>query len=205
MKALPIPTALVIALFVAGCSSSEQVSVGSEQRGSADQATGSALDASTGSASNVDFSAYKTYGWASQVNDTVNATFFANDASYKRTIRDAVQQQMVTRGYTYQPTTPDLIVNFRVFEQPTEIRDNSGYGDNYWTANEYRPDDAPRNIKLDKGSIFVQLVDSKKSEVVWQGYASGLGSGEAMEKDKAKVAAAVAKVFVAYTHRGDNQ
>jgi len=203
MKSLHISSALFIALFAAGCSSSEQVAVGSEQRTSTDPQTGPYADAAAG-ASNIDFSTLKTYGWASQVNDTTTAAFFTNDTDYKRTIRDAVKQQMASRGYTYQPSSPDLLVNFRVFEQPTEIRDNSGYGDNYWTANEYRPDNTPRNIKLDKGSIFVQLVDSKKSEVVWQGYASGLNEGGSMAKDKAKVADAVAKVFVQYTHRGDN-
>lgn len=202
MKLPAFSLTLLGALLAAGCSSSEQTTVGSQERGSTAQNQSTYVDQTN---PEVDFKAFKTYSWASQVSDAKNSAYFLNDATYKNTIRDAVAHELDARGYVYQANDPDLLVNFRVFDQPTEIRDNSGYGDNYWTANEYRPSTTPTVVKLDKGSVVMQLVDRKKSEVVWQGYASGLSQGETMAKERTAVASAVNKVFAQYTYRADNQ
>ncbi|HEX8349700.1 MAG TPA: DUF4136 domain-containing protein [Hymenobacter sp.] len=199
MKPLSITFILLAACLITSCSSSEEVAVGSEQRGGYEPTNGVYNSTTT---SEANFDSYKTYGWATQVNDSTNVAFFVDDLSYKSIIRKAVAQQMAAHGYTYQPGSPDLVVNFRVFDHPTDLREDAN--DDYWTANEYRPNDALLDIKLDKGSVIVQLADRKKSDVVWQGYASGLFNGDAMNKEQTKVNQTIAKVFAEYTHRGDN-
>jgi len=190
---------------MAGCSSSEPaVVVGSDQRGDANQTSnpyGSV--SSTPTSDEVDFTKYKTYSWASQVRDERNTTYFLNDLVFKAMVRDAVDHEMVSRGYTYQATGGDLLLNFRVFEQPTEIRSNENLGNGYWNTSETYAYNPRNEVKLDRGSILVQMIDFKKSVEVWQGYASGLTNGNAFDKDKNKVYTAVGQIFDRYQYRGD--
>lgn len=110
-------------------------------------------------------------------------------------VRDAVEHEMASRGYTYQPAGGDLVVNFRSFDQPTEITSTSSLGEGYWGTGESYPFNDQHKVKLDRGSILVQLIDRKKGEEVWQGYASGLTDGNVFNKNKDKVYVAVGQIF----------
>lgn len=189
-----------VTLLTASCNETKQaVTVGADQRG---ESTSGAGYLNT-NAEEPDFSTYKTYSWASQVRDEQNNAYFLNDLIFKTMLRDAVSNEMASRGYTYTPTGGDLVVNFRVFEQPAELKtmDNSGY----WGAGESYPYNSNRfgEVKLDKGSILVQMIDRKKGVGVWQGYASGLTDGNVFDKNKDKVYSAVGAIFEKYEHRGD--
>ncbi|WP_324678062.1 hypothetical protein [Hymenobacter sp. GOD-10R] len=70
----------------------------------------------------------------------------------------------------------DLLVNFRVFEQLTKIRENS----------------EPNNV---------QFVDGKKSGMAWQGCAASLGEEDARAKAKTEVVDVVTKEFIQCAHR----
>lgn len=193
----------VFAIGLAGCSGSQPaVVVGSDQRGGNEQNTGTYVNATTGP-NDVDFRKYKTFSWASQVRDQSNTTYFLNDLLFKAMVRDAVDHEMASKGYTYQATGGDLVLNFRVFEQPTEIRTNENLGNGYWSSNEPYTYNAREEVKLDRGSILVQMIDRGKGVEVWQGYASGLTDGDAFSKDKDQVYAAVGRIFTRYQYRGD--
>ncbi|UOR06497.1 DUF4136 domain-containing protein [Hymenobacter aerilatus] len=205
MKIASLFLACGLAAGMAGCSSSEPaVVVGSDQRGDANQAVnpyGSVQ--TTPSPNDVDFTKYKTYSWASQVRNENNTTYFLNDLVFKAMVRDAVDHEMVSRGYTYSPDGGDLLLNFRVFDQPTEIRSNENLGNGYWGTSESYAYNPRNQVKLDQGSILVQMIDRRESVEVWQGYASGLTNGNAFDKDKNKVYAAVGQIFNKYQYRGD--
>lgn len=149
-----------------------------------------------------DFSKYKTYSWASQITNPQNDLYFLNDLIVKDMMRDAVEREMAAKGYTYQPTGGDLVVNFRSFDQPTEIMSNDNLGAGYWASEEPYAYDSQQKVKLDKGSILVQMIDRKKGVEVWQGYASGLTNGDAFDESHDKVYVAVGQIFKEY-HRGD--
>jgi hypothetical protein len=56
-----------------------------------------------------DFGAYKTYSWASQVDETLDAgNYFLNDLVLKADIRDGVRGELEGRGYKNEPVSPDL-------------------------------------------------------------------------------------------------
>ncbi|MBO3271006.1 DUF4136 domain-containing protein [Hymenobacter defluvii] len=205
MKITSLFLACGLAAGIAGCSGSESaVVVGSDERGDANQ-TGTPYSSvsTTDNSDAVDFTKYKTYSWASQVRDEGNTVYFLNDLVFKAMVRDAVDHEMVSRGYTYSPSGGDLLLNFRVFDQPTEIRSNENLGTGYWGANETYAYNTRNQVKLDRGSILVQMIDRNKSVEVWQGYASGLTNGNAFDKDKNKVYTAVGQIFNKYEYRGD--
>ncbi len=196
----PILLCTFFALIATGCAPENAVTVGSDQRGGVNSSVGATVPTRTSDAP--DFSAYKTYSWASQISNPQNSVFFLNDMVFKGMVRDAVEHELATRGYTYQPTGGDLVVNFRSFDEPVEISTNENLGSGYWGANESYAYNNQR-VKLDKGSIMVQMIDRNKSEVVWQGYASGLTDGNVFNKNKDKVYVAVGQIFQGYNHRAD--
>src|SRR4051812_25186207 len=78
---------------------------------------------------NTDFSHYKTFYWSSQVDNKLDPGFyFFNDLELKDRIRKAVSYELEGRGYKKTSQSPDLIVNFRVFIQPTSLKGYTGYG-----------------------------------------------------------------------------
>ncbi len=190
-----------LTLAATSCANQSGVTVGSEQRGTNPAAT--SLGYVSTSTTQPDFSKYKTYSWASQITDPQNGIYFLNDLLFKGEIRDAVDHEMAAKGYTYQPENGDLVVNFRTFDQPTEITTTENLGPGYWSANEAYPYNNRNKVKLDRGSILVQMVDRKKGEQVWEGYASGLTNGNVFDKNKDKVYVAIGQIFKGYDHRAD--
>ncbi|QJX48530.1 DUF4136 domain-containing protein [Hymenobacter taeanensis] len=189
------------ALAASGCATESGVKVGSDQLGDTNATVGTTL--ATNASDSPDFGKYKTYSWSSQISNPQNSIFFLNDLLFKRMVVDAVEHEMASRGYTYMPTGGDLVVNFRSFEQPTEIVSNDNLGAGYWGANEPYAYNAQQKVQLDKGSILLQMIDREKGLEVWHGYASGLTDGNVFDKNKDKVYVAVGQIFKEYNHRAD--
>lgn len=146
-----------------------------------------------------------TYGFASQVDNKLDeGLFFFNDLILKAEIRDAVKHELDSRGYAHTAGQPDLIVNFRVFDKPTEIQSVDQLGSTYWAAGELNGYTSPETVQLEKGSLMVHLVDRKTGKLVWQGYASGLMDGNVFTKEGNKIDEAVSLVFDRFNHRADN-
>lgn len=146
-----------------------------------------------------------TYGFSSQVDNKLDeGLFFFNDLILKAEIRDAVKHELDSRGYTQVAGQPDLLVNFRVFDKPTEIRSVDELGTNYWGAGEINGYTSPETVRLEKGSLMVHLVDRKTGKLVWQGYASGLMDGNVFTKEGNKIDEAVSLIFDKFNHRADN-
>lgn len=154
---------------------------------------------------NTDLSKYKTYTWASQVDSKMDqGMYFLNDIILKERIRNAVGYEMEGRGYRKVTQSPDLIVNFRVFDQPTTIKGYSGYGTGYWGAQEMRQSEDTTSFKLESGSLIVNVVDPKTGETVWRGFASGLMNGNVFNKEEGKIKQAVNLIYENYPVRADN-
>ncbi|HYF68327.1 MAG TPA: DUF4136 domain-containing protein [Ohtaekwangia sp.] len=145
---------------------------------------------------------YNTYYWASQIDQTLDpGYYFLNDLVLKATIRDAVKGELEGRGYKSQVSNPDLIVNFRVFDQPVTIKGYEGYGTSYWGDMEFRTADDTTSYDLEAGTLIISLVDRAAGEIVWQGFASGLINDNAFIKDEGKIREAVNLIFDQYAHR----
>lgn len=164
-----------------------------------------------------EFDTYKTFTFADQVKDLNNNQFFWDSELMKMAVANEVKAEMDALGYVYKEKDADLLLNFRVFESPVEVTgfvDN--YADeNYWGPMEIKkeaiglepsaqvrePGDA-RTYNLEEGSIFVQMVDIKKSALIWQGYVSGVvENASIMDDDEEKIAEAVELLFEEYNFK----
>jgi hypothetical protein len=147
---------------------------------------------------------FNTYAFASQVDSKLDAGFFfLNDLVLKADIRDAVKHEMDSRGYRHDPSSADLVVNFRVFDKAATIQGLEGLGSNYWSSGEADRFAMKETVNLKEGSLLVHLVNRQTGEIVWQGYASGLMDGNGFNKDKNKISEAVSMIFDSYNHRAD--
>ncbi|CCH52915.1 hypothetical protein BN8_01957 [Fibrisoma limi BUZ 3] len=153
---------------------------------------------------NTDFTKYKTYAYASQVDSKLDEGFyFLNDLVLKKRIRDAVTFAMDGRGYKYTRTKPDLLVNFRVFDKPATIKGFTGYGQRYWSNEEYRDPESATTYDVKAGTLLLSLLDMKTGQVVWQGFASGLMDGNVFNRNEDKIREAVTLIFDKYNTRAD--
>lgn len=145
---------------------------------------------------NHDFTKYKTYAFSSMVDSDLEVGFyFLNDLKLKSQIREAIQDEMMGLGYKIQKGTPDLVVNFRVFQEPVTLSGFDGYGTSYWGTNKYRQISDKATYEMKAGTLLVSLLDTKGGQVVWQGFASGLIEGDRFIKDKATIREAVNMVM----------
>lgn len=149
-----------------------------------------------------DFSEYKTFYWASQVDSWLDEGFyFLNDLTMKSMIRDAVKGELMGLGYGLQSHEPDLIVNFRVFDKPVTLKGYEGYGSSYWTDEKYREASDTTSYDVQAGTLLVSLADRESGRVIWQGFASGLIEDDAFIKDEGKIREAVNLIFEEFDQR----
>ena len=162
-----------------------------------------------------EFDNFDSYTFASHAKSP-NTDFVMKDIDLKEDIREAISDEMMAKGYEKKENA-DLLVNFRVFEEDFEmIGFETVYRDeNYWGPNELRreiigiepdaevrgPDDV-ETYQLEKGTIFVDMVNKNTGEVVWRGYASGILENN-NEKNEVQIRTAIEQLFDEYQWRGD--
>ncbi|MBA4153764.1 DUF4136 domain-containing protein [Flavobacterium sp.] len=120
---------------------------------------------------NVDFNQFKTYAFQKSGIDKVEIS----DLDKKRILR-AIDEQMTAKGFT-KSETPDLLVN--IFTKEREQVDVNqfyagwGYGWGYgW--NPYMWGGNTSVYSYVEGTLFIDLIDAKKKELIWQGQGVGV-------------------------------
>ena len=155
-------------------------------------------------AEDTDYSKYKTFDWASQVSNELDAgMYFLNDLILKAQVRDAVKSELMGLGYkkSNTPDQADLIVNFRVFDEPVTLKGSEGYGDDYWGTSAYTTISDTESYDVEAGTLLISLADRESGRVIWQGFASGLIDNNKFIKDQVKVSEAVNLAFEDYGQR----
>jgi hypothetical protein len=148
---------------------------------------------------NHDFNKYKTFDFASMVDNDLEAGFyFVNDIVLRNEIREVLGEALMSRGYSLKDSNPDLVINFRVFDQETTLKGFEGYGRTYWGNEKVRQlsDTASYNVK--PGTLLISFADKKTSRIVFQGFASGLIEGNKFIKDEVKIREAVRMILEEY-------
>ncbi|HEX6171059.1 MAG TPA: DUF4136 domain-containing protein [Chitinophagaceae bacterium] len=154
---------------------------------------------------NKDFGKFKTFAFASMIDSNLEAgLYFLNDLVFKSQLREAVQEELMGLGYRMDKKNPDLVVNFRVFEEPTTLKGFEGYGSSYWGNQKYRHISDQTTYDVKAGTLLVSLLDKKDAQVVWQGFASGLIDNDKFIKDKATIRQAVSLIMDDYGVRVNN-
>jgi len=141
----------------------------------------------------VDYSTYKTFGFYKQGVDKVEIS----DLDKKRILK-AIEENLVAKGFT-KSEKPDLLVN--IFTKSREQVDvnqfNAGWGYGWgWGWNPYWGNRTTVTTSTE-GTLFIDLIDAKKKELVWQGEGSGELTKDPEKKD-IKIREFVGKILAQY-------
>ena len=103
----------------------------------------------------------------------------------KKRILKSIEAQMLAKGFT-KSENPDILVNFftksREQVDVNAFSNNWGYGYGYgW--NPYIWGGSRTTVRMSTtGTLFIDLIDAKKKEMIWQGE----GAGEIFKNQKNK-------------------
>lgn len=122
----------------------------------------------------------------------------------KRRILRAIESELLAKGFT-KSEKPDLLVSlFTKSEQRVNVYNNSwGYGAWGWGGyGGFGPGwgwgwNQPNVSTTTQGTLYVDLIDAKKKELVWQGMGTGYLSKN-MEKKEARIKEFVSKIMEKY-------
>ncbi|VEI68088.1 Uncharacterised protein [Serratia quinivorans] len=136
------------------------------------------------------FSQYHTYGFAPEA----AGQYQTLTGKY---IQTAIKQQMEQRGYK-PSATPDLLVySSAVKQNKVQVNDSpapvgrwgyagwGGYNQTVWSYTE--------------GTLTVDLVDSKKKQLVWRGTASNTLNSDGTPASQTQIQQAVTALFATYS------
>lgn len=130
---------------------------------------------------NADFSKYKTYAYQKSGIDKVEIS----DLDKKRILR-AIDAEMSKKGYT-KSESPDLLIN--IFTKERERVDvsqyNAGWGYGWgWGWNPYMWGGRTYVSTSTEGTLYVDLIDASKKELIWQGMGTGYLTQNTHKKDE---------------------
>lgn len=153
-----------------------------------------------------DFTTYKTFAFFDPLGTDKSGYSTLVTSHFKSAAREEMQQL----GYTYSEQSPDLLVNFfSNTENRTDIRTSPsitasygyyGYRSGlYMGLPLYGSETQSRHYKV--GTLNIDVVDSEKEQLVWEGIAEGKLSKEAMANPRDAIRSAVKQIFATYpTH-----
>ncbi|WP_298900190.1 DUF4136 domain-containing protein [uncultured Psychroserpens sp.] len=146
---------------------------------------------------NAEFGKYKTFAFFKTGIDKAEIS----DLDKRRILR-AIETELLAQGYT-KSENPDLLVSiFTKSEQRVNVYNNTwGYGG--WGWGGFGPGwgwgwNQPTVSTRTQGSLFVDLIDANKKELVWQGMGTGLLTQRSVEKKEAKIKEFVTKIMQEY-------
>ena len=128
----------------------------------------------------VDFTPFKTFAFYKPGVDKVEIS----DLDKKRILR-AIEAEMIAKGFT-KSENPDLLINFftKSREQVDVNAFNNGWGYGWgYGWNPYIWGGNRTTVRTSTtGTLFIDLIDAKKKEMIWQGE----GEGEIFKNQKNK-------------------
>lgn len=144
---------------------------------------------------NVDFAPYKTYAFFKPGIDKVEIS----DLDKRRILR-AIDEQMQAKGFT-KSENPDLLVNIftKSREQVNVNQFSAGWGYGWgWGWNPYMMYGNQTSVSTStEGTLYIDLIDAKKKEMIWQGEGIGNLTKNVDKKDE-KVNEFVTKILAQY-------
>ena len=137
-------------------------------------------------AAGVNFSNYKTFGWAN-VNGEKKEDIADNDI-VDNNIKNAITTQLENKGWRETTQNPDVILDYNVMVEKKVARESEPvysypYTHYYYNGLRnrrgymYYPNDLvgyhTYNVPFKQGTLTVNMVDAKTNKLIWQGTAQG--------------------------------
>ena len=141
----------------------------------------------------VEFKTYKTFAFYKKGIDKA----LVSDLDKKRIMR-AIEKELVAKGYT-KSSNPDILVSiFTKSRERIDINNNDnfgwGWGYNPWFGRN-------QNIRVGQyteGTLFIDVIDKNKNELVWQGTGSGVMKIKNPERKEEKINTFVKEILSDY-------
>lgn len=145
---------------------------------------------------NASFNEYKTFAFYKPGIDKAEIS----DLDKRRILR-AIESEMMTKGFT-KSESPDVLVSiFTKSQQRVDVYNNNwglggwgwgGFGGWGWGWNQQ-----PMVSTTTEGTLYIDLIDSNKKELIWQGMGTGYLS-QRMDKKEERIKEFVSKVMEKY-------
>ena len=142
----------------------------------------------------VDFSPYKSYAFHKTGIDKAEIS----DLDKKRILR-AIDETMSAKGFT-KSDSPDLLISFftKEREEVNVNQFNAGWGYGWgWGWNPFLWGGNTTVTRHTEGSLYIDIIDAKKKELIWQGEGEGVLTKDRDEKE-ALIKEFVAKILEQY-------
>ncbi|WP_347924360.1 DUF4136 domain-containing protein [Pontimicrobium sp. SW4] len=144
---------------------------------------------------NANFNTYKTFAFFKDGIDKAEIS----DLDKRRILR-AVEAELLAKGFT-KSENPNLLVSiFTKSREKINVYNNGwghygyGWGWSPWYWNNYRGSTISRSTE---GTLFVDLIDADKKELVWQGMGTGYIKQNMKNKEE-RIKEFVAKIMEKY-------
>ncbi|MGJ8590929.1 MAG: DUF4136 domain-containing protein [Aquaticitalea sp.] len=145
---------------------------------------------------NVSFNEYKTFAFYKPGIDKAEIS----DLDKRRILR-AIEAELMAKGFT-KSENPDVLVSmFTKSQQRVDVYNNNwgfggwgwgGYGGWGWGWNQ-----RPSVSTTTEGTLYIDLIDANKKELIWQGMGTGYLSKN-MDKKEERIQEFVSKVMEKY-------
>ena len=148
---------------------------------------------------NVNLDTYKTFAFYKTGIDKAEI----NDLDKRRILR-AIEAEMLKKGFT-KSESPDVLISiFTKSRENVNIYNNNwnawGYWGWGWGWNGFWPGwgwNQPMVSTSTEGQLFIDIIDSKKKELIWQGSGTGYLT-QKVEKKEARIQEFVSKILEEY-------
>ncbi|MCL7764090.1 DUF4136 domain-containing protein [Polaribacter sp. Z014] len=146
----------------------------------------SAIKVTTDYDSKVDFNQYKTFAFYKPGIDKAEIS----DLDKKRILR-AIESELLTQGFS-KSDNPDMLVSiFTKSREKVNVNQNNGFGYGYgWGWSPWMMGGMNNNINVSQyteGTLFIDFIDKKKKELIWQGIGTGALKLQNREKKEARI------------------
>jgi hypothetical protein len=152
-----------------------------------------------------DFSRYRSFAFYSPL--AIESQGYATLTSGR--IKEAARRQMEARGYVYDESSPDLLVNLNAYmQEKTDLVSTPEVDYDYYYSYRARRyvavpywRDRTQVYRYTEGTLNVDLVDAAGNRLVWEGVAVGRVARVKPEERAARIDSAIAEIFARYPHR----
>ncbi len=140
--------------------------------------------------SKTDFKDYKTFAFYKKGIDKVEIS----DLDKKRILR-AIETELTAKGMT-KSEKPDVIVNiFAKTNKKINVYNDNNF---FWRPWYYGPNFNTTISQYNQGTLFIDMIDNEKKELVWQGIGSGALSLKSVAKKEKRIKEFVTEILEKY-------
>jgi hypothetical protein len=128
----------------------------------------------------------------------------AADSSADNTIKKSIAQELEGRGFRKDDVNPDLLITYKVLDRNAKLRGYKNDNPTVVSGREIHQPSDTTTFALQPGTLLINIIDKKKAQVLWDGFASGLIQGNKFTADPVKLKEAVHLTFTKFKPRADH-